>query len=131
VHLETGGVLALMLDDPWAELAEGSLPWRVSTRTALRRSDGAELLQHRTLEHLDRAEQVTTTVIRYRGLHDGRVVEEERHTIRTRLYFEDELRTMLETAGVRDIESYADSTAEDAAAAAWRPVVVARRSATP
>ena len=59
------------------------------------RTDGTEVHQERMIEQIDQAEQLTSTLIRYRAVSDGRVVEEQVHTMRMRLYFRHELEKML------------------------------------
>jgi SAM-dependent methyltransferase len=87
-HLEPDGILGLSLDDPRSELTEG-LPgrWRPWGKV-IRSPDGAEVRQHKIVESVNRVEQTTTTVIRYRVLRDGKVVDEEHHKMEMRLYFQ-------------------------------------------
>jgi ubiquinone/menaquinone biosynthesis C-methylase UbiE len=77
-HLEPGGNLAISLDDPDEEMYEDSLGrWRTST-----------------------------TLLRYTADLRGRRVAEEVHTMRMRVYSPDEIRLMLETAGLTDVRMH-------------------------
>jgi len=105
-HLEPGGNLAISLDDPDDEISEDSLGrWRPSA-VAYRPSDGAELRHDRMLQNVDRAERTSTTLLRYTADLRGRRVAEEVHTMRMRVYSPDEIRIMLETAGLTDVRMH-------------------------
>ncbi len=125
-HLEQDGVLALSLDDPREELSDSDPPgWRLKAK-ASRPSDGAELRHYRLPEHIDRTKQLKTTRLRYDVVREGRIVEREEHTMRMRLYFEDEIRRLLTDAGFRDIwtSDYDDNTESSDR---FKPVVLARK----
>jgi hypothetical protein len=57
-------------------------PYKTATRT----QDGAEMQQHMRTADIDHKEQFTTTEIRYNVIRSDRVVQEEIHTMRMRLY---------------------------------------------
>ena len=126
-HLEVGSVLALSLDDPSAEL-RGDTLGRWISRGTVTRPDGTEVHQERMKERIDRAEQVTSTLIRYRVVRDERVVQEQVHTMKMRLYFRHEIQEMLERAGFREIAAmHGDTGTIGSGETRWTPVLVATK----
>ena len=126
-HLEANGVLALSLDDPDDELREDAIGRWIS-KGIVPGPHGTEVHQERMPERIDRAEQLTSTLIRYRVVRDGRVVQEEVHTMKMRLYFRDEIQEMLERAGFREIKATDGDTGTSVSHEGRRaPVLVATR----
>ncbi len=105
-HLTPEGVVAISLDDPASELSDEWLGRWVSKGTAARTSDGAVLTHDRMVEAIDRADKTTRTLLRYTIELDGRKVAEEVHTMRMRVYDADEIRAMLEDAGLSDVRMH-------------------------
>jgi ubiquinone/menaquinone biosynthesis C-methylase UbiE len=102
-HLEPSGVVAISLDDAWAELTDYNPGQRIrSERVQL--SDGTELLHDRMLISLSRAEQMSTTRLRYRVVENGQVISEETFDMTMRCYFKHEMELMLRIAGFQDVE---------------------------
>ena len=126
-HLEGNGVLALSLDDPSQELREDALGRWIS-KGMVTRPDGTEVHQDRMSGQIDRAEHLTSTLIRYRVVHKGRVVEEQVHTMKMRLYFRHELEKMLKHAGFRKITTIdGDNGSSQPAETRWMPILVATK----
>ena len=126
-HLDANGVLALDLDDPTEELSEDTLG-RWIRRGMVTGPDGTEVHQERMKERIDRAEQVTSTLIRYRVVRDDKVVQEQVNTMMMRLYFRHEIQRMLEAAGFREIAAIdADSGTSGPAESRWLPLLVATK----
>ncbi len=126
-HLLAGGVLGLSLDDPNEELSEDAVG-RWMSKGVVVRTDGTEVHQERMIEQIDQAEQLTSTLIRYRAVSDGRVVEEQVHTMRMRLYFRHELEKMLKHAGFRKITTIdGDNGSSRSAETRWMPILVATK----
>ncbi len=129
-HLEAGGVLAMSLDDPVDELSDDApRGWRPYKR-AIRARDGAELQQHRRTADIDHTGQVATSEIRYRVIRRGRVVQEEIHTMKMRLYYRSDIRGMLEEAGFGGVRSLRLGLPAEGVEPEWRPLVVAKKRAS-
>ena len=126
-HLEADGVLALSLDDPSEELREDALGRWIS-RSMVTSPDGTEVHQERMTEWMDRAEQLSSTLIRYRVVRDERVVQEQVHTMKMRLYFRHEIQEMLERAGFREFAAIdGDTGTARSVETRWTPVLMATR----
>jgi SAM-dependent methyltransferase len=126
-HLEDGGILAMSLDDPVEELSnDPALGWRPHGK-AIRSRDGAELRQDRRTVSVDGEEQVETTEIRYRVILDRRIVQEEFHMMKMRLYYWPEIRRMLEEAGFGEVRAHSKTPGADHDEPRWRSMVVAKR----
>ncbi len=77
-------------------------------------------------ERIDPARQLRTESLLYEVVRDGRTIEREVHTMRMRLYFEDEIRRLLTGAGFREVWSSGyDSNTESSDR--FKPVVLARK----
>lgn len=126
-HLEAGGILAMSLDDPVEELSnDPALGWRPHGR-AIRSRDGAELQQDRRTASVDGEEQVETTEIRYRVILDGRIVLEEFHMMKMRLYYWPEIHRMLEEAGFGEAQAYSKKPTAKDGETGWRSMIVAKK----
>ena len=126
-HLEEDGVLALSLDDPNEELREDALGRWIS-KGIVAGPDGTEVHQERMPERIDRAEQLTSTLIRYRMARGGQVVDEQVHTMKMRLYFRHEIEKMLERAGFRDVVALdGDGGTGGPSGTQWMPVIAATK----
>jgi SAM-dependent methyltransferase len=112
--LEPGGTFLLDNEQPWANARR----WRQWTRDGRARlpegwppsgerrrtSDGSEIsLRVRALA-VDPLDQTLTLEIRAERRRAGELVAEEEHPISLRAYFRDELLSMLDRAGFRDVE---------------------------
>ena len=138
-HLEPGGVLALdhhvgyagdaanywkywqkderdKLPAPWPPRGEG--------RRAL---DGSVFFNRVRLLDFDPLEQLLTLEVRVELERDGKQVAEEQYTLKDRIYFENELLTMLEHVGFGDIVVQGDYTETEAAADHGVLVFLARK----
>ena len=125
-HLKADGVLAVSLDDPDEEL--GYAPGRWISRRMVTSPDGTEVHQERMTKRIDRAEQLTSTLIRYRVVRDERVVQEQVYTMNMRLYFRDEIKKMLKSAGFREIAAIGGNTGTGRSGeTGWMPVLVAAK----
>lgn len=102
-RLEPNGVVAISLDDAWAELTDYTPGQRIRFER-VQRSDDTELLHDRMLVSLSRAEQMAIVRLRYRVAEDGQVVSEETFDMTMRFYFKHEMELMLRVAGFRDFE---------------------------
>ena len=130
-HLEAGGVLAMSLYDPVDELSDDAPKgWR-PYKSAIRMQDGAGLQQHMMTADIDHTEQLKTTEIRYRVIRSGRVVQEEIHTMKMRLYYWSEIRGMLDEAGFGEVRAHGLGPAAEGVEPEWRPLVVAKKRALP
>ena len=139
-HLEPGGVLALdhhvryahhtdiwkywlkeerdKLPAPWPPRGEG----RCGT-------DGSVFFNRVRLLDFDPLEQMLTLEVRVELERDGKLVAEERDTLKDRIYFKNELLTMLEHAHFSDIVVQGDYTETEATAEHGVLVFIARKSA--
>ncbi|GJM38743.1 MAG: methyltransferase [Acidimicrobiales bacterium] len=112
-HLEPGGTLLIDAGfgfaDPaewsaWAQEQRASLPQTRQPESDRRRTaDGTELAISTRLIDVDPVEPQMTKAIRVERWRDGVLEAEEEHLLHHVVYFEDELRQMLERAGFRDI----------------------------
>ena len=79
-------------------------------------------------DRIDSAEQLTSTLIRYRVVRDERVVQEEVHEMKMRLYLRGEIQNMLERAGFRQTRAIdSDTGTGGSAGTCWKPVLVATK----
>lgn len=101
-HLEPGGILALSLDNPQDELARSDVG-RWTTSGVISRPSDLELRQDRMVSEVDWDRRVSTTHIRFRAVRRGRVVNEETYVMRMRLFFRDEIESLLEQAGFLNV----------------------------
>jgi SAM-dependent methyltransferase len=136
-HLEPGGVLAfdyeLPYDDPrWWQywLAENRReiprPWAPPGERTLA-SDGTELeLRARVLD-LNPLEQTFAMQMHAEQWRDGKLIAEEEHTLKTSLYFKNEIVMMLEQAGFGNISVYGAYTEQAATKENTRLVFAARK----
>lgn len=126
-HVEAGGILAMSLDDPVEELSnDPALGWRPHGK-AIRSRDGAELQQDRRTVSVDGEEQIETNEIRYRVIVDGRIVQEELHMMKMRLYYWPEIRRILEEAGFSEVRAHSTTSAAETEEPRWRSLVVAEK----
>ena len=138
-HLEPGGVLALDHHVGYAgDAAKYWKYWLKEERDGLpapwpprgegrRASDGSVyFMRIRTLD-FDPLEQRVTFEMRVELERDGKQVAEEQYTLIDKLYFKNELLTMLEYAGFGDIEVQGDYKEEEATAEHGVLVLLARR----
>ena len=138
-HLLPGGALVLDYYVPYLD-AERWPYWIKEERRKLpepwpaegmrkRAADGDEIELFTRLAALDPLEQVATREIRARLWHDGEVVEEEERALLERLYFRNEVVTMLEAAGFVGIQVLGDYTENAATADSEILVYIARKVA--
>lgn len=113
-HLEPDGQLFISTSVPWDGLAANQGQWKI-LQTATRPDDGATVLCLGTTT-LDRVEQVQTHWNRYEIYKQGRLVETEIKTSKSRWYFKYEFILMLQKVGLRDISTYGDYTDAEASA---------------
>lgn len=120
-HLEPGGVLALDSDVPWASEEDWGR-WRREGRQELpqdwpppvapqergRFRDGSRFEMCARTVDFDPLSQVTSLEIRVRHFLDGESEAEEIYPLKLRVYFRDELVTMLEEAGFERIQVTGD-----------------------
>ena len=85
------------LPEPWSP--EGS------RRTA---EDGSEYVSQIRTVDLDPLEQYVVLEMHVQKWQEGQMVAEQKRTLRTGLYFRNELLMMLEKAGFRDVAVYGD-----------------------
>jgi len=120
--LEPGGLLVLDVELPYAYtrhwpywLKDGRAalpePWREPERRVA--ADGAELALRTRVVDLDPLEQVVTMELRAERREDSGSAEET-HRLTITLYFRDELREMIRTAGFSDVEVFAGNTVRPA-----------------
>ncbi len=129
-HLEPGGILALSLDDPHSELALDAVG-RWHPRGVVKRPNGLQVHQDRMVVSVDVGRQTSTTHIRFRAVRAGEVVREETHVMRMRLFFKDEISSLLEQAGFRSVEGIAaPGTDSQTDHRAWEPIVTAIKPRT-
>ena len=135
-HLEPGGVLVLdhQIGDSanhwkdWLEDKGAGLPAPWPPRGEGRRaSDGSVFFMRVRLFDFDPLEQVVTYQMRVELERDGKQIAEEQYTLNDRLYFKNELLTMLESAGFSDIEVQGDYKEEEATAEHGVLVFLARK----
>ena len=129
-HLEPGGILAMSLDDPQRELAPDAVG-RWTSRRMVKRPDGLHLHQDRMIVGVDESHQVSTTHIRFREVRAGEVVNEETYVMKMRLFFRDEIESLLEQAGFRSVEGTPEpGTDIRMGQPAWEPIVRATKTQT-
>ena len=129
-HLEPGGILALSLDDPDSELALDAVG-RWHPRGVVERPNGLQVHQDRMVVSVDVVRQTSTTHIRFRAVRDGECVREETYVMKMRLFFKDEIRSLLEQAGFRSVEGIAaPGTDSQTDHRAWEPIVTAIKPQT-
>jgi SAM-dependent methyltransferase len=120
-HLEPGGQLILDNEVPhtdehlwpyWSSERRRDLPEQWSEPEERRRgSDGSEYALTSRLIDVDPLTQRVVAEIRGHRWRDGELVEQDEHTIKINVYFTNELRAMLESAGfsVRLTADYSDT----------------------
>ena len=96
----------MSLDNPRDELTCAAVGTWVSSRVVTR-PDGLRLHQDRLAIDVDEDRQVSTTHIRFRAARCGKVVKEETHVMRMRLFFREEIESLLEQAGFREVTGMA------------------------
>lgn len=116
--LEPGGLLALDIEVPWANVRRWPQwtreererlpePWPASGERS-RAADGSEYeFRTRALE-VDPLDQTLVLEIRAEKFNDGRLVTAEEHTISMRMYFPTELLLLLDRAGFADVDVRGD-----------------------
>jgi SAM-dependent methyltransferase len=116
--LEPGGLLALDIEVPWAnvrrwpqwtraEREQLPEPWPASGERS-RAADGSEYeFRTRALE-IDPLDQTLVLEIRAEKFSDGRLVTVEEHTLSMRMYFPTELLLLLDRAGFADVDVRGD-----------------------
>ena len=126
-HLEPGGVLALSLDNPHDELSCAAVGRWVSSRV-VPRPDGLQLHQDRLVIDVDENRQVSTTHIRFRAARCGKVVNEETYVMRMRLFFREEIESLLEQAGFLEVTGIAAPDASgETQRSRWEPIIRATK----
>jgi SAM-dependent methyltransferase len=140
-HLEPGGALVFSTGYPWGDEEEWLL-WLPRRRANLpdawpdplpgQQDLGAgEILEQGVrLVAFDPQRQRIVKGIRDRLVRDGQVIVEEQREIAIELYFEQELRLILELAGFVDVEIQSGYTGQPATADDADTVVIARRAAS-
>jgi SAM-dependent methyltransferase len=125
-HLTPGGVLLLENHTPYGDrLAWQWQYWLKENRQQLspdfwseperkRASDGSEYAWRSRLADLDPLNQVVTLQTWIQRWQEGQLVAEEERTLKSNLYFKNELLMMLEQAGFADIRLRGDYTEEEA-----------------
>lgn len=138
-HLEPGGVLLLDHHVGYEGIAVKDWHyWLKHERHGLpeawpppgegrRASDGSVYFMRARLADLDPLEQLVTLQIRLELQRDGKQVAEEQYTLKERVYFKNELLTMLEHAGYGDIVVQGDYTEAEATAEHSVLVFLARK----
>ena len=126
-HLEPGGVLALVVEDPASVLAAEPAPARPEPPEERRRgSDGAEYALRGRVVDVDRGERRITRAIRAWQWRDGELAAEEEHVLTESAYGRDELVALARAAGLEAVEVRDGASAWDNAMivlVARRPVV--------
>lgn len=137
-HLEPGGALVMSTGFPYDDESEWRL-WLPNQRDGLPREwpdtpgrqeqpDGDVLVQQARLSDLDPRAQRIILAIRTSLVHDEETVRTEEREIAISVYFEQELRLMLELAGFTDVAFEAGYTGTSAGIDDTDVVVVARKS---
>ena len=137
-HLEPGGVLALDHHVCYAHTTDFWKYWLKDERDALpapwpprgegrRALDGSVFFNRVRLLDFDPLEQLLTLEVRVELERDGKQVAEERYTLKDRVYFKNELLTMLEHVGFGDVVVEGDYTETVAAAEHGVLVFLARK----
>lgn len=136
-QLEPGGALLIVHqlpyegEDGWADWLPGHRagyppPWPESgNRRPTADGDEIELLSR--LEAFDPLEQQVVLAMRARLWRDGSVVKEESYTLRSCVYFAQEIVLMLTDAGFRDVEVEGNYTGGPATGDDANVIFVARR----
>jgi ubiquinone/menaquinone biosynthesis C-methylase UbiE len=127
-HLEPGGVLVMtQFNLPYDDDVEGWARWIPGHRADIpgewpaegeRRTaaDGDEIENLFRVAELDPFMQRTTYQMRTRLWHEGKIVKEEEHSLRINIYLVQEVLTMLDAAGFRDVAVEAGYTGRPATA---------------
>jgi SAM-dependent methyltransferase len=137
-HLEPGGALLMSTGYPYDDEAEWPL-WLPHGRDTLPNDwpaeagkqqlpNGDQLEQRGRLVDLDPAAQRIILEIEARLIRDGQPIQEERRQIAISVYFEQELRLILELAGFSETELQAGYTGRPATADDAEILVIATRS---
>jgi SAM-dependent methyltransferase len=138
-HLEPGGALLITnFGMPYVDDEEGWARWQPGHRGELpgewpaegeRRtaSNGDEIELLFRVAELDPFEQRTTYQIRARLWHHGEIVKEEEHSITINIYLVQEVLTILDEAGFRDVAVEAGYTGRAATADDGKVTFVARK----
>ena len=90
-------------------------------------SDGDELETAVQIFSQDPFEEVSVHKFRARLWRDGKMIQEEIHTMKTEGYYKNELLLMLELAGFKDVQIYGDYNAEPASMDHKYLIFVARK----
>lgn len=136
-HLEPGGALVMSTGLPYGDEEEWAL-WLPHGRDSLPRPwpdtpgrqeqpDGSVILQWRRLVDLDPGLQRIVLGLRNQLRRNGDLVTEEQREIAINIYFEQELRLVLELAGFSDAVFEAGYTGEPTTTLDTNVTVVARR----
>jgi SAM-dependent methyltransferase len=136
-HLEPGGALVMSTGYPYDDEEEWPLwlpkkrdtlpsPWPSKPGTK-QLPNGDQLEQRTRLVALDPGAQRITLEIEARLIRDGEPIREERREIAISVYFEQELRLILELAGFSDVELQAGYTGRPATADDAEILVIATR----
>jgi SAM-dependent methyltransferase len=137
-HLEPGGALVMSTGYPYDDEAEWPL-WLPHRRDTLPNDwppepgkqhlpNGDQLEQRARLVELDPAAQRITLEIEARLIRDGAPIQEERRQIAISVYFEQELRLILELAGFEQAELQAGYSGRPATADDAEILVIATRT---
>jgi SAM-dependent methyltransferase len=138
-HLEPGGVLLLDNEVPYADTKSWSR-WLKDERAALpeswrppgerrRASDGTEYELRSRIVQFDPLSQRVTMEMRGSMWRDGQLVAEDEHTLKMTLYFTNEVRLMLESAGFSNVVIRGDYTDAEPTGDTEFVVFVARKPA--
>ena len=137
-HLRPGGTFTFDYQSPWNDppywkgwLPENrrSLPldWFEPTAERQRLSNGDELENTVRIVSQDPLEGVAVRDIRFRLWRDGKLVQEEIHTMKIEFYTKSELELMLELAGFEEVQIFGDFNGEPAGMDHKNLVFVARK----
>jgi SAM-dependent methyltransferase len=137
-HLEPGGALVMSTELPYDDASDWAL-WLPHGRDDLPRPwpdepgrqvqpDGDVIVQWVRLAGFDPRVQRVVFEIRDQLVRDDAVVREEQRRIAIAVYFEQELRLMLELAGFSDIRFEAGYTGREASVDDTNVVVIAQRA---
>lgn len=137
-HLEPGGALIMSADLPYDDEDDWRLwlpngrrelpqPWTTAPTGRQDQPNGEVILQWLRIVDLDPRAQRVVLGIRDRLVHEDQVVLEEDREIMISIYLEQELRLILELAGLTDVRLEGRYTGRPASANETGIVVVARR----
>jgi SAM-dependent methyltransferase len=137
-HLEPGGLLILDNEVPYSDEHNWSY-WTSDKRREIpqpwsepgerrRGSDGSEYALSGRLSEVDPLAQRVVAQIRGHRWRDGELVEQDEHTIKMNVYFTNELRALLESAGF-SVRLTADYTNTEPTADSRFVVFLAQRPA--